>query len=77
MPAGGLAELKRRKRETEGEASGAAGQEDSVCPASSSSSEPVIEQKPGELQHVSLPLDAVDMVSPLMSKGTADDLGGG
>ena len=51
MPPGGIAELKRRKKEAERAASGGGGGVDS----SASVVEPVAEQKPGELQHVSTP----------------------
>lgn len=50
MPPGGLAELKRRKKEAERAASGGGEAVDS----SASAVEPVAEQKPGELQHVSM-----------------------
>lgn len=50
MPAGGLAELKRRKQEAEKEASEGT-EEDNA--AAILSPEPVTDQKPGELQHVS------------------------
>lgn len=52
MPAGGVAELKRRKQEKEQAERAAAGMPEE--PEEPKPSEPAVEQKPGELQHVSI-----------------------